>query len=80
MTDLKCEKFFTFSPCTVTRGHEYKLVPLACHCDVRKYYFAGRVVYNWNSLNPYLTNYSNLHNFKASLKHYNFRDTCIGKL
>lgn len=80
LTEINSYDFFTFSQTSiVTRGHQYKLLPPSCHCDARKYFFNGRVVQNWNDLNPYLTDFSCLQNFKTSLKHFNFRNSCIGK-
>ena len=80
LTEINSNNFFTFSQTSIiTRGHQYKLLPPSCHCDVRKYFFNGRVAQIWNDLNPHLTNFSSLLNFKTSLKHFNFRNSCIGK-
>jgi len=42
------------SDCIHTRGHKYKLVKPQCSLDVRKYFFANRVVDSWNSLPSYI--------------------------
>jgi len=47
---LDSEKFFAFSPVSVTRGHAYKLYKPLCVNAVRKNLFAERDINVWNSL------------------------------
>ena len=54
LVDLKCSEFFMLSDCIHTRGHNYKLFKPQCSLDVRKYFFANRVVDSWNNLPSYI--------------------------
>jgi hypothetical protein len=40
----------TFNNANYARGHAYKLLQGHCRVDVRKHFFAERVVKIWNSL------------------------------
>ena len=50
-----------------TRGHEYKLLQNLCRVDVRKYYFAERIVRQWNNLHAQESDFSSLRRFKKYL-------------
>ena len=50
-----------------TRGHKYKLMQSHCCVDVRKYFFAERIVKLWNNLSAQERDFSNLGNFKSFL-------------
>ena len=50
-----------------TRGHKYKLMQSHCRVDVRKYFFAERIVKLWNNLSAQERDFSNLGNFKSFL-------------
>ena len=51
LTDMNQSDFFTFADRThSTRGHAYKLPPSHCRVDVRKCFFAERVLKPWNNL------------------------------
>ena len=52
---------------SVTRGHNLKLVNSRCHCDLRKYSFAVRVVNIWNSLPDTVISANNVNTFKNRL-------------
>jgi hypothetical protein len=47
-----------------TRGHEYKLFPNCNRVDVRKYFFAERIVRPWNELPAKAEHFSSLLRFK----------------
>jgi hypothetical protein len=50
-----------------TRGHKYKLMQSHCRVDVRKHFFAERIVKLWNNLSAQERDFSNLGNFKSFL-------------
>jgi len=52
---------------SVTRGNYYKLVPQHCKYDLRKHYFANRVVPVWNSLPNNVVMAENINIFKNRL-------------
>ena len=64
LTCLQLEDFFQFSPCSSTRGHEYKLLVLGAKCDTRKYFFSVRICQIWNDL-PNDTDFGSLENIKT---------------
>jgi hypothetical protein len=51
-----------------TRGHPYKLYPHYCRVDVRKYFFAERVICVWNNLSANEAHFSNLAVFKNFIR------------
>ena len=66
LTDMTPEDFFTFANSNHnTRGHAYKLLPSHCRVDVRKRFFAERVVKPWNCLPAELHHFSSLSVFKS---------------
>ena len=69
-------KFFTWSLCDKTRGHDYKFYVFGACCDTRKYLFAVRVVQPWNTLPPD-TDFSYLCRFKNCIKKLNLAQHCI---
>jgi len=52
--DHRCSLKINFCSSTTTacetRGNVYKLAPVFCKYDLRKYYFTNRVVPIWNSM------------------------------
>ena len=61
---LRFDDFFAFSNNAFTRGHPFKLtVPLA-KTDVRKYFFAVRIVSVWNSFPKNCVTASSIQAFK----------------
>jgi hypothetical protein len=49
LVDIKATDLFTLAKTDRdTRGHKYKLLQNHCRVDVRKYYFAERIVRQWN--------------------------------
>ena len=51
MVDVNAEVFFTLANSGYdTRGHCYELLTNHSRIDVRKYFFAERIVHVWNSL------------------------------
>ena len=63
---IPADKIFKFSS-SVTRGHNFKLQKQSCRLDVRKYFFANRVVNDWNSLPPNVVNAETINQFKDRL-------------
>ena len=60
--------FFVLKTNSATRGHEYKIQPSHCRVNVRKYFFAHRVIDPWNSLPAKPENFKSLNSFKAFLR------------
>ena len=61
--------FFTVSSTNnFTRGHNFKLLMPQSRIDVRKYFFACRIVRCWNSLNAEPEHFSSLIAFKKFLQ------------
>ena len=50
LTCLNFDDFFVFSQYLSTRGHRFKLIVPISKSNIRKYFFAARVVPIWNSL------------------------------
>ena len=49
--DIEVGTMFDIRPYAATRGHQWKLSPAFNRVDVRKRFFANRVIAPWNSLN-----------------------------
>jgi len=61
LTDMNYSDFFTFADRThSTRSHVYKLLPSHCRVDVRKCFFAERVLKPWNNFPAELHHFSSL--------------------
>jgi len=69
--------FFTFNTNISTRGHPYKLYVHHNRLNVRKQFFACRVVNVWNSLPAERTNFSSLNSFRLSLSNVDFSNFLI---
>jgi len=76
LVHLRMEDFFQFSPVNTTRGHPYKLFVPQCTLDVRKHFFAVRVVKTWNNL-PGNTAFGSLNQFKGSIDNINLEDYLV---
>ena len=64
LVDVNANNFFTIANTGYdTRGHHYKLQANHSRVDVRKYFFAERVVHVWNSLALAATDITNLQAF-----------------
>ena len=57
-----------------TRGHAYKLYPANSRVDVRKYFFANRVVNPWNSLPAEPKHFQSICSFKRFIRNVNLSD------
>ena len=68
---LQPQTFFTFSPNTNTRGHQFRFVVPIAKTNIRKHFFSCRVVHPWNSLPSNLVTNPNLINFKHGLRRIN---------
>lgn len=71
LVDRACDSFFKLAN-TVhsahTRGHLYKLYPHYCRIDIRKHFFAERVVSVWNNLPAEESHFRNLTVFKYFIR------------
>jgi hypothetical protein len=68
LTGISATDFFTFANADHdTRGHRHKLLQNHCRVDVRKYFFAERVVQQWNNLPAQECDFSSLSRFKYFL-------------
>ena len=70
LVDLDYNDFFTICRGSVTRGHGMKLLVPKARLDVRKHFFAVRVVKVWNGLSNDVITAPSLSRFKSKL------DTC----
>jgi len=68
---LELKRFFAFNIFT-TRGHTYKLYVSRASANVRRYFFAHRVVKPWNSLPGNAVDFSSLGQFRGSLHRIDF--------
>ena len=76
LVKLEFSEFFVTAPVTITHGHPYRLfVNLARH-NVRKDFFANRVVKYWNYL-PADFDFSSIICFKRNLNKIDFTDFLI---
>jgi len=64
---LKFDSLFEVSNNSRTRGHSLKLAKHRCRLDLRKFFFAERVIDRWNSLDQQAVNSSSLNSFKSAL-------------
>jgi hypothetical protein len=67
LVDLEFNDFFTPARTRSTRGHEWKLVVPSANSNVRKYFFANRVVPVWNSLPNEVVTSPTISSFKSRL-------------
>jgi len=74
-TDVESGVFFTPSPCTVTRGHKYKLYKSHNNLSIQANFFTERVISVWNDL-PASVNFSSFLAFKRCIEQVNF--DCAG--
>ena len=71
--DLDAMEFFDLSTTTHTRGHSCKLYRRHTRTDVRKRYFANRIIKNWNSLPSNIVEATSINDFKNKFDNY-FKD------
>jgi len=69
---LELSDFFCFFNTFTTRGHPYKLYVSRASANVRRYFFAHRVVKPWNSLPVNAVDFSSLGHFRGSLHRIDF--------
>ena len=65
--DIEVDTMFDIRPYAATRGHQWKLSPAFNRVDVRKHFFANRVIAPWNSLNLFEDNVKSVATFKMLL-------------
>ena len=62
------DRLFTFSSSSRLRGHCYKIMPQHVKLNLRKNFFANRVVSEWNSLPSHIVNTESLNYFKCEVR------------
>jgi len=67
LAKVQSDAFFVMNPCTVTRGHKYKLYKRHSTVCVRSTFFTERVLNAWNRL-PSHVDFSSLPRFKCAVK------------
>jgi hypothetical protein len=72
-TALKFNDFFVFSINTKTRGNTLKLAVPLDKTDIRKYFFASRVIPIWNSLPAKIVTASSTKLFKNFINSYDLK-------
>jgi len=70
--DLNFGEFFTVSPSTVTRGHQYKLYRQRGDATARNNFFSIRVVNIWNNLPVDIVDFTSITTFVKTVKLVNF--------
>jgi len=70
--DVMCHDFFKLCPCTVTRGHMYKLYKPSSTSSARSRFFACRIN-AWNNV-PLSTDFSSANAFKRSISKTDFTE------
>ena len=63
LVKLNFSEFFVVAPVTVTRGHPYRLFVNFARHNVRKNFFANRVVKYWNYLPEDVVDFSSINRF-----------------
>ena len=61
---LEFDRFFNKSTASALRGHSCKLYKERARLDVRKHFFANRVINNWNLLPEYVVSAPSVNCFK----------------
>jgi hypothetical protein len=75
LLDVNANELFTVHNTNYdTRGHAYKLLQGHCRIDVRKYFFAERIVKIWNSLPAEEANFYNVNVFSNFLDKLDWRN------
>jgi ribonuclease P/MRP protein subunit RPP40 len=75
LLDVNANELFTVHNTNYdTRGHAYKLLQGHCCIDVRKYFFAERIVKIWNSLPAEEANFYNVNVFSNFLDKLDWRN------
>ena len=73
LVDVDTDKFFKLRQDSITRGHDFKVIPEHSVIDVRKHFICQRIAHVWNELPPSAVNFASLQAFKNSLKRCNLR-------
>jgi ribonucleases P/MRP protein subunit RPP40 len=73
LVDVDANEFFSYVNSGYnTRGHCLKLLGQQCRVNIRKFFFAKRVIEPWNSLPATAQDFSSLSSFKTFLKKVDF--------
>ena len=67
---LNSEKLFQQNPFGRTRGHVYKIEKQHCRLNLRKEFFAIRVIDKWNSLPGHVVESQSTNMFKTALEKF----------
>ena len=67
---INCDKLFNKNPFGRTRGHLYKIEKKYCRLNLRKEFFAVRIIDMWNALPSHVVEADNINIFKARLEKY----------
>jgi hypothetical protein len=73
LNELKFNEFFTYARTRTTRGHAYKLSVQYARSNVRKHFFANRVVNVWNALPTVAVEAASLSAFKTAVRKLDLR-------
>jgi len=66
--NISFSEFFTYSPVTSTRVHNYKLFKSHASCRPRHNFFTMRVINNWNGLPSNIINSSSVNTLKKLVR------------
>ena len=72
VVDNCMEEFFSFSNCTSTRGHSYKLYKRQFSTSTRAHFFSERVINIWNALPADVIDFSSVKKFRYSVSKVDF--------
>ena len=72
IVNMECADLFVLNTVSFTRGHPYKLYGNHCRTNVRRHFFACRIVKVWNSLPTDRVDFDSLGRFRRSLHNIDF--------
>ena len=67
-TDVSYSRFFQLAKDSRTRGHTLKICKPRCKTDLRRYFFACKVINRWNSLPEAAIRAESVNSFKNYLQ------------
>ena len=77
MVDIPFQSLFSWTE-RPTLGHNQKIIYQYSRTDIRKYFFANRVVPVWNNLPVSIVDTDTLTKFKSALNVHDFSHLCRG--
>jgi len=72
IANMEIADFFVLNTVSFTRGHPYKLYVNHCRANVRRNFFACRIVKIWNSLPTDAVDFGSHGRFRRSLHNIDF--------